>query len=88
MARDFDWLLAMNAVAERYGDGLKPELRALLTAADEHQGAGVMQLPIQPRSVGPAEQPATAAQLRAEGIVSLAEHRQETPGGGKRSVRG
>ncbi|MEM8789065.1 MAG: hypothetical protein AAGE76_12465 [Pseudomonadota bacterium] len=54
--QDMDWLLQVNRLARRFGDGLKPELEALLARDARHRAAGVVPLPVTPRSSGPVSQ--------------------------------
>ena len=72
MAQDFQWLLAMHATASRFGNGLKPELEALLRRDLTRFGPSVSDLGRVPVSSGPAHQIATKAQLAEQGIPSIA----------------
>ncbi|MEM1079352.1 MAG: hypothetical protein AAGI09_12560 [Pseudomonadota bacterium] len=72
MANDFQWLLAMHETASRFGDGLKPELEALLRSDLAAHGAEVTPLPRPQISSGPAHQPASADRLEEAGIPSIA----------------
>lgn len=71
MANDFQWLLAMHDTAARFGDGLKPELEALLRRDMTRFGPGVQDMNIVPVSSGPVQQTATKAQLADAGIPSI-----------------
>ncbi|MGR3491569.1 MAG: hypothetical protein ACU0DW_05875 [Shimia sp.] len=68
MSNDFHWLLKMNNLARRYGDGLKPELAALLLAETP---PGTTPLPARMKSAGPAEQASSVEERRAAEIVEL-----------------
>lgn len=72
MAHDFQWLLEMHDTAARFGDGLKPELAALLRQDMTRLGPEVAPLARVPVSAGPARQFATKAQLAEAGIPSIA----------------
>ncbi|MGR3467792.1 MAG: hypothetical protein ACU0CI_07910 [Shimia sp.] len=68
MSNDFHWLLKMNSLARRFGDGLKPELEALLRA-DPPTGTTALPQPL--KSAGPGYQTSTPQQRRDAGIVDL-----------------
>ena len=42
MAQDFSWLLAMHEQAQKFGDGLKPELAQLLSSPASGRGTGII----------------------------------------------
>lgn len=71
MADDFSWLLKMNELASRHGDGLKPELAKMLGARAEAQLQGAVPLPVRAASSGPAHQFATKEELDRAGIPVL-----------------
>lgn len=55
MAQDFSWLLAMHKQAQKFGDGLKPELAQLLSSPASGRGTGIIAFQPKQVSSGPAQ---------------------------------
>lgn len=70
MAHDFTWMLAMHGIAQKFGDGLKPELVDLLKDR-QNQQAGVTRLEVTLRSSGPAHQEGSTQDFADPKIATL-----------------
>ncbi|MEM1302058.1 MAG: hypothetical protein AAGH17_05695 [Pseudomonadota bacterium] len=77
MASDLTWMLAMNNQARAFGDGLKPELEALLLRQVRPAAEGTVPLNTQEVSAGPGHQFASPERLKADGIASLQDFRAQ-----------
>ncbi|MEM6677817.1 MAG: hypothetical protein AAF675_08095 [Pseudomonadota bacterium] len=71
MADQLHHLLSLHALAAPYGDGLKPELLALLTERERLAARGAVPLPTRQVSAGPAQQHATDEELAAAGVPRI-----------------
>lgn len=76
MDQEFQRLLSMHDMAERFGDGLKPELHALLLGRRQMESETVRLLDAPLKSSGPAHHDFAQAELDERGIPVL--HRAAT----------
>ena len=82
-------LSGLHQLASQFGEGLRPELAALLCRDEELQREGVVPLGAAPRSSGPAVQNASDAALEAAGVERLQPQHGGTAGDGNhRRARG
>ncbi|MEM7188926.1 MAG: hypothetical protein AAF439_04875 [Pseudomonadota bacterium] len=81
MSSGLEFLFRLDALATRPGDGLHPRLVEVLCARQQPFPEGVVHLPCPQVSSGPAEQPASDAELQAAGIPRIggADTEAETP---------
>ena len=77
MSGDLDWMLRMNTLAKGFGDGLKPELEALLLRDRIQASQGLTPIGTRQISAGEVSIPVSEARLEREGIVRLEDYRTE-----------